>query len=137
MLRENEPRPSCALDCVHLGDGRWEWTLISSSDPSVNGFYLPTHPFLSCGSLRLFLEIAVIESSYGGALVSQILPVRQYVCAGGACHLFPCWWLDSPACRVVPLRASLFAERLPLPSELTHANSPKSLDTKSLLVKES
>lgn len=137
LFRENEPRPSRALDCVHRRDGRWEWTLISSSDPSVNGFYLSTHPFLSFGSLHLFLEIAIIKSSYGGALFSQILPVRQYVRAGGACHLFPRWWLDSPACWVVPLRASLFAERLTLPSELTHANNPKSLATKSLLVKES
>lgn len=69
---------------------RWEeWTLISSSDPSVNGFNLSTHPFLSCGNPHLFLEIAIVRNLYGGALVSQILPVRQYVHAGEACHLFP------------------------------------------------
>lgn len=138
LFSENEPRPSHALDCVHLRDGR---NVLSSPavplNPSVYGFYLCTHPFLSCGSPHLFLEIAIIKSFYGGALVSQILPVRQYICAGGACHFFPHWWLDSPACWVVLLRALLFAERLTLPSELTRANSPEGPATKNLPVKES
>jgi len=87
LFSENERRPSHALDCVHLGGGRNGLSSPAVSlNPSVNGFYFSTHPFLSCGSPHLFLEIAVIRSFGGGALVSQMLAVRQYVCAGGACH---------------------------------------------------
>lgn len=103
----------------------------------LHGFYLSTCPFLSCGSPHLFLEIPITRSLCGGALISQTPPVRQYIHTGEAHHLFPHQWLDSTACGVVLLWALLSAERPILPSELTHANSPKSLATKSLLVKES
>lgn len=120
LFSENEPRSFCVPQ-------KWEeWTLISSSDPSVNVFTSQC-PLLSYCSPHLLLEIAIIKLLWQGP--GFLDSCRQAVRTGEACHLFAHQWLVSAACWIVLLWVVLFAERLTLPSELTEA-SPESLATK-------
>lgn len=94
LFSENEPRPSCVLDCVHLRNGR-----NGLSFPAVIPLWvlLPLN-ILFCLVAALIYSLKSPSSSfYGGALVSQTVAVRQYVQEKLVTYVHTSGWALLPA----------------------------------------